>query len=87
MSNEEYVLTHRKQKFGKTVENLISLIPNENMFDLIKRIRPSADDEIVIRVMDYTLEANKEAKQKIDDLHGDALLIQRQKAIIDDLSF
>ena len=65
MSNEEYVLTHRKQKFGKTVENLISLIPNENMFDLIKRIRPSADDEIVIRIMDYTLEATKRRNRKL----------------------
>ena len=72
MISGEFVLIHRKKDQGDVTENLISLVPNEGLYSMISRIRPTGDDEIVIKVVDYKLKPNKEAEKAINDMYASA---------------
>lgn len=67
----EFSLIHRRIKDdGTKTEQLISLVPTEDLSNLIDRINPKANDEIVIKVVDKTVEANTEAIRRIDSMHS-----------------
>jgi hypothetical protein len=69
MIHEEYTITHRVIGEKTTVEHLISVVPYEDLFNIIDRIRPVANDEIVIKVIDKTLNANKEAENRTNAVY------------------
>jgi hypothetical protein len=69
MIHEEYTITHRVISEKTTVEHLISVVPYEDLFNIIDRIRPVANDEIVIKVIDKTLNANKEAENRTNAVY------------------
>ena len=64
----EFVILHRIKSDYNTREILISVVPNESLMSTIGRIRPAANDEIVIKVVDDRIEANKEATAIINDM-------------------
>lgn len=60
----EIVLMHRQHSLkGERVEHLISLVPHETIMSAIGRIRPESGDEIVIKVLDESIDPNKAADQ------------------------
>jgi hypothetical protein len=52
MIDEAYTITHRVIEDHTTVEHNISVIPHEDLYSTINRIRPSFNDEIVIKITD-----------------------------------
>jgi protein associated with RNAse G/E len=65
----EFVIIHRKKGKREAKENLIASIPNEGIYNLISRIKPNGDDEIVIKVVDYDLIPNIEASRVLTDMY------------------
>ena len=60
MIDSEYTITHRVIGEQTTVEHNISVIPHEDLFNIINRIRPAKTDEIVIKVIDRNDNDNRE---------------------------
>jgi len=74
----EIVLMHRQLTLkGERVEHLISLVPHESLMSTISRIKPKSGDEIVIKVLDDTIQPNITADKIMEDMHYSALEAQK----------